>query len=46
MCLSGPRLEKPSAVVSVKSRKREYQNNTDKIEANQIFSLSKWCYGM
>ena len=44
--LSGPHLGRPAAVVSVKSRKQEYQDNTDRIEVERIFSLSKRCYGM
>lgn len=33
--------------VNIKTdKKQEYQNNSDRIEAERIFSLSKRCYGM
>ncbi len=44
--LSGPRLGRPAAVVSAKDRKQEYKDNTDRIEVEGAFSLSKRCYGM
>lgn len=44
--LSGPRLGRPAAVVSAKARKKEYQDNTDRIAVERAFSLSKRCYGM
>ena len=44
--LSGPRLGRPAAIVSATTRKQEYQDNTDRIEVERVFSLSKRCYGM
>lgn len=45
--LSGPKLGRPSLVKqSPKERKQEYQDNTDRIEVERSFSLSKRCYGM
>lgn len=44
--LSGPRLGRPAAVASATTRKQEYQDNTDRIEVERVFSLSKRCYGM
>ena len=45
--LSGPKLGRPSLVKqSAKERKQEYQDNTDRIEVERSFSLSKRCYGM
>ena len=45
--LSGPKLGRPSlAKQSVKEKKQEYQDNTDRIEVERSFSLSKRCYGM
>ena len=44
--LSGPRLGRPAAVASATTRKQEYQDNTDRIEVERAFSLSKRCYGM
>ena len=43
--LSGPKLGRPSANVKV-DKKQEYQDNTDRIEVERAFSLSKRCYGM
>ena len=43
--LSGPKLGRPSATAKV-SKKQEYQDNTDRIEVERTFSLSKRCYGM
>lgn len=45
--LSGPKLGRPNlAKQSAKERKQEYQDNTDRIEVEPSFSLSKRCYGM
>lgn len=45
--LSGPKLGRPSLEKqSVKEKKQEYQDNTDRIEVERAFSLSKRCYGM
>ena len=45
--LSGPKLGRPSlAKQSVQEKKQEYQDNTDRIEVERSFSLSKRCYGM
>ena len=44
--LSGPRLGRPATTVSLENKKQEYQDNTDRIEAERAFSLSKRCYGM
>lgn len=45
--LSGPKLGRPSlAKQSAQEKKQEYQDNTDRIEAERSFSLSKRCYGM
>lgn len=43
--LSGPKLGRPSAAAKV-DKKQEYQDNTDRIEVERSFSLSKRCYGM
>lgn len=43
--LSGPKLGRPSANAKV-DKKQEYQDNTDRIEVERSFSLSKRCYGM
>ena len=43
--LSGPKLGRPSAAAKV-DKKQEYQDNTDRIEVERTFSLSKRCYGM
>ena len=45
--LSGPKLGRPSLEKqSAKEKKQEYQDNTDRIEVERAFSLSKRCYGM
>ena len=45
--LSGPKLGRPSLTKqSSKEKKQEYQDNTDRIEVERSFSLSKRCYGM
>ena len=45
--LSGPKLGRPSLTKqSSKEKKQEYQDNTDRIEVEHSFSLSKRCYGM
>ena len=45
--LSGPKLGRPSLTKqSVKEKRQEYQDNTDRIEVERSFSLSKRCYGM
>lgn len=45
--LSGPKLGRPSLTKqSTKERKQEYQDNTDRIEVERSFSLSKRCYGL
>lgn len=43
--LSGPKLGRPGANAKV-DKKQEYQDNTDRIEVDRSFSLSKRCYGM
>lgn len=43
--LSGPNLGRPSINAKV-DKKQEYQDNTDRIEVERTFSLSKRCYGM
>lgn len=43
--MSGPRLNRPSVTAKV-DKKQEYQDNTDRIEVERIFGLSKLCYGM
>ena len=43
--LSGPKLGRPGENVKV-DKKQEYQDNTDRIEVERTFSLSKRCYGM
>ena len=43
--LSGPKLGRPSVNAKV-DKKQEYQDNTDRIEVERSFSLSKRCYGM
>ena len=43
--LSGPKLGRPSASAEA-DKKQEYQDNTDRIEVERTFSLSKRCYGM
>ena len=45
--LSGSKLGRPSATKqSAKETKQEYQDNTDRIEVERSFSLSKRCYGL
>lgn len=45
--LSGPKLGRPSLEKQpTKEKKHEYQDNTDRIEVERAFSLSKRCYGM
>lgn len=45
--LSGPKLGRPSLTEqSAKEKKQEYQDNTDRIEVERSFSLSKRCYGL
>lgn len=45
--LSGPKLGRPSLTKqSAKEKKQEYQDNTDRIEVERSFSLSKRCYGL
>ena len=43
--LSGLKLGRPGAAAKV-DKKQEYQDNTDRIEVERTFSLSKRCYGM
>jgi len=43
--LSGPKLGRPSVTAKV-DKQQEYQDNTDRIEVERTFSLSKRCYGM
>jgi len=43
--LSGPKLGRPSNT-SKEDKKQEYQDNTDRIEVERAFSLSKRCYGL
>lgn len=43
--LSGPKLGRPSETAK-EDKKQEYQDNTDRIEIERTFSLSKRCYGM
>ncbi|MGL6198530.1 MAG: IS5 family transposase [Lachnospiraceae bacterium] len=43
--LSGPKLGRPGQT-SKADKKIEYQDNTDRIEVERAFSLSKRCYGM
>jgi IS5 family transposase len=44
--ISGPKLGRPSASTAKTDKKQEYQDNTDRIEVERRFSLSKRCYGM
>ena len=44
--LSGPKLGRPSTTTPQADKKQEYQDNTDRIEVERTFSLSKRCYGM
>lgn len=43
--LSGPKLGRPTETSKV-DKKIEYQDNTDRIEVERSFSLSKRCYGL
>lgn len=43
--LSGPKLGRPSETAKA-DKKAEYQDNTDRIEVERTFSLSKRCYGL
>jgi IS5 family transposase len=43
--LSGPKLGRPGETAKA-DKKQEYQDNTDRIEVERAFSLSKRCYGM
>ena len=44
--LSGPKLGRPNIMISQTEKKQAYQDNTDRIEIERTFSLSKRCYGM
>lgn len=44
--MSGPKLGRPSAHPSPEERHTAYQDNTDRIEIERSFSLSKRCYGL
>jgi hypothetical protein len=44
--ISRSKLGRPSASTAKTDKKQEYQNNTDRIEVERRFSLSKRCYGM
>lgn len=46
ICLSGPKLGRPSAETIKSDKKTEYQDNTDRIEVEREFSLEKRCYGL
>jgi len=43
--LSGPKLGRPSVTLKT-DKKTEYRDNTDRIEVERSFSLSKRCYGL
>ena len=43
--LSGPKLGRPTEATK-EDKKQEYHDNTDRIEVERAFSLSKRCYGM
>ena len=43
--LSGPKLGRPSETAK-EDKRQEYEDNTDRIEVERTFSLSKRCYGM
>lgn len=43
--LSGPKLGRPTATAKA-DKKIEYKDNTDRIEVERAFSLSKRCYGL
>lgn len=44
--LSGPKLGRPNKSTAKSDKKIEYQDNTDRIEVERRFSLTKRCYGM
>ena len=44
--ISGPKLGRPSGKLSAADKKLEYIDNTDRIEVERSFSLSKRCYGL
>lgn len=44
--LSGPKLGRPSKELSAEEKHIEYKDNTDRIEVERSFSLSKRCYGL
>ena len=44
--LSGPKLGRPSKETTKTDKQIEYQDNTDRIEVERRFSLTKRCYGM
>ena len=44
--LSGPKLGRPNKTTTKTEKKIEYQDNTDRIEVERRFSLTKRCYGM
>ena len=44
--LSGPKLGRPSKETTETDKQIEYQDNTDRIEVERRFSLTKRCYGM
>ena len=43
--LSDPKLGRPGTTAQV-NKKQEYQDDTDRIEVERVFSLGKRCYGM
>lgn len=44
--MAGPKLGRPSAAPSKEERRTACQDNTDRIEVEHSFSLSKRCYGL
>lgn len=44
--LSGPKLGRPNRGTAKTDKQIEYQDNTDRIEVERRFSLTKRCYGM
>lgn len=44
--LSGPKLGRPNPATAKTDKKKEYQDNTDRIEVEREFSREKRCYGM
>ena len=44
--LSGPKLGRPNKTTTKTEKKIEYQDNTDRIEVERRFGLTKRCYGM